>query len=206
MASVKQAHNIPAAESKKSVANHAPISATAATPSPKMAETKAVPEKMDAPASASKGTMAMENIVSKFAAAAKARAEAMTSEFGERAKDAFAKSNKLTEEAMAFNQSNIEAVVESTKIMASSLENLRDDSLSFARKSFEDGSAAFKSFGSVKSPAEFFQLYAENSRKAFDAAVAQGSKNTEFLIKMTNDSFAPLSNRMSVITAGLKSA
>lgn len=148
----------------------------------------------------------MNEFVNKFAEETKARVDEFGSQFGERTQEAFAKTNKLAEEAAAFNQSNIEAVVESTKIAAKNLEVLRDESIAFARKSFEDSNAALQSFASVKSPSDFFKLYAENSKKAFDAAVAQASKNSELLMKMSNESFAPISNRMSVISSQLKVA
>lgn len=169
--------------------------------------TKAVAaEPVKRAASASKGTMNMNDIISKFAAEAKARTEAMTAEFSERTKDALANSSKLAEDAAAFNKGNVDAVVASGKIAAKNLETLRDESTSYVRKSFEDSSAAMQSFASVKSPAEFFRLYAENSKKAFDAAVAQTSKSSEMLVKMTSESFEPISNRMAVITSTLKVA
>jgi phasin family protein len=157
-------------------------------------------------ASVSKGQLNMKDMVTKFAEQAKANAEAFSAEFGARAQDAMTKGSKLAEEATAFNKSNVEAVVESGKIAVKNLETLRDESISFARKSFEDSSHAFKSLTSVTSPAEFFKLYAENSKKAFDAAAAQASKNSELLVKMTSDSFAPISNRMAVISSQLKVA
>lgn len=157
-------------------------------------------------ASVSKGQLNMNDMVTKFAEQAKANAEAFSALFGVRAQDAMSKSSKLAEDAAAFNKSNVEAVVESGKIAVKNLETLRDESISFARKSFEDGSQAVKSLASVKSPAEFFKLYAENSKKAFDAAAAQASKNSELLVKMTNESFAPISNRMSVISSQMKVA
>lgn len=161
-----------------------------------------------------KGVTSMNEFGSKFADAtktpfteeAKANVEAAAAELGSQTKDAFAKTNKLAEDAVAFNKSNVEAVVESTKIAAKNLEVLRDETLSYARKSFEDQSAALKSLLSVKTPADFFNLYAENSKKALEAAIAQGSKNSELLVKLTNESFAPISNRVSVITAQLKVA
>lgn len=137
----------------------------------------------------------MNEFVSKFAEQAKARAEAMSAEFGAR-----------TQEAVEFSKSNVEAVVESGKIAAKNLEALREEGMSFARKSFEDNSAAIKSLTSVSSPMEFFKLLTENNKKAFEATVAQTSKNSEFLVKMATESFAPISNRMSVISAQLKVA
>jgi phasin family protein len=162
-------------------------------PSPKPKAAAAKVNKQAAPVST--GVMTMNEFVSKFAEQAKARAEAMSAEFGAR-----------TQEAVEFSKSNVEAVVESSKIAAKNLEALREEGMSFARKSFEENSAAMKSLTSVSSPMEFFKLLTENNKKAFEAAVAQTSKNSEFLVKMTTESFAPISNRMSVISAKLKVA
>ena len=170
----------------------APKKATAKTIAPKI---KAAPKPV---AAATKGFKTMNDTVKKFAEDAKARTEALTADLGERAKEALAKSSKLAEEAVEFNKANVEALVEAGKIAAKNLETLGQEGVAFARKSFEDTSAALKGYTAVKSPTEFFKLYAENSKKAFDAAVAQTSKTSELVVKMTNDSFAPISNRVSV--------
>ncbi|MBL9071480.1 MAG: phasin family protein [Sphingopyxis sp.] len=179
----------------------APKKATAKTIAP--ATKKAAPK----PAAVlNKGIKTMNDTVKKFADEAKTRAEALTADFQERSKDAFAKSSKLAEEAVEFNKANVEALVEAGKIAAKGLETLGQEGVAFARKSFEDTSAALKGYTAVKTPADFFKLYAENSKKAFDAAVAQTSKTSELVVKLTNDSFAPISNRVSVITSKLKAA
>ena len=178
----------------------APKKAAANTITPKA---KAAPKPV---AAASKGFKTMNDTVKKFAEDAKTRAEAMTAEFNEKAKEAMSKSSKLAEEAVEFNKANIEAMVESGKIAAKGFETLGQEGVAFARKSFEDTSAALKGYTAVKTPADFFKLYAENSKKAFDAAVAQTSKTSELVVKLTNDSFAPISNRVSVITSKMKAA
>lgn len=157
-------------------------------------------------AAATKGLKTMNDTVKKFADETKTRVEALTADFNGRAKEAVAKSSKLAEEAAAFNKANLEALVEAGKIAAKNAEVLGQEGVTFARKSFEDTTAAFKGYTSVKSPTEFFKLYAENSKKAFDAAVAQTSKTSELVVKMANDSFAPISNRVSVITSKMKAA
>ncbi|SNS54949.1 phasin family protein [Sphingopyxis indica] len=179
----------------------APKKAAAKIIAPK--PTKAAPKPAAAP---TKGFKTMNDTVKKFADEAKTRTEALTAEFNEKAKEAMAKSSKLAEEAVEFNKANLEALVESGKIAAKNLETLGQEGVAFARKSFEDTTAAMKGYTAVKSPAEFFKLYAENSKKAFDAAVAQTSKTSELFVKMTNDSFAPISNRVSVITSKMKAA
>ncbi|MBJ7500626.1 MAG: phasin family protein [Sphingopyxis sp.] len=179
----------------------APKKAAAKTIAPKPAKTAPKPAAL-----ATKGLKTMNDTVKKFADEAKTRAETLTADFNEKAKEAFAKSSKLAEEAVEFNKANIEALVESGKIAAKGIETLGQEGVTFARKSFEDTTAALKGYTAVKTPADFFKLYAENSKKAFDAAVAQTSKTSELVVKLTNDSFAPISNRVSVITSKMKAA
>ncbi|PZQ24413.1 MAG: phasin [Sphingopyxis macrogoltabida] len=179
----------------------APKKAAAKTIAPKPA--KAAPKPA---ALATKGLKTMNDTVKKFAEDAKTRAETLTADFNEKAKEAMAKTSKFAEEAVEFNKANIEALVESGKIAAKGAETLGQEGVAFARKSFEDTTAALKGYTAVKTPADFFKLYAENSKKAFDAAVAQTSKTSELVVKLTNDSFAPISNRVSVITSKMKAA
>ena len=157
-------------------------------------------------AAVSKGYKTMNDTVKKFADETKTRVEALSADMNTRAKDAMAKTSKLAEEAVEFNKANVEALVEAGKIAAKNMETLGQEGVTFARKSFEDTTAAFKGYTAVKSPVDFFKLYAENSKKAFDAAVAQTSKTSELVVKMSNESFAPISNRVSVITSKLKAA
>jgi len=179
-----------AAAPKAAAKKVAPKKAAAKTIAPKTL--KAAPKPV---AAATKGFKTMNDTVKKFADEAKTRAEALTADFNEKAK-----------EAVEFNKANVEAFVEAGKIAAKNLEVLGQEGVTFARKSFEDTTAALKGYTAVKSPVDFFKLYAENSKKAFDAAVAQSSKTSELVVKMANDSFAPISNRVSVITSKMKAA
>ncbi|MBA3941379.1 MAG: phasin [Sphingopyxis sp.] len=196
------------AKAKPAVKKAAAPKAVAKKVAPKKAVVKKIaPKAAPKPALlATKGFKTMNDTVKKFADEAKTRTEALTADFNEKAKEAFAKSSKLAEEAVEFNKANVEALVEAGKIAAKGVETLGQEGVAFARKSFEDTTAALKGYTAVKSPTEFFKLYAENSKKAFDAAVAQTSKTSELVVKLTNDSFAPISNRVSVITSKLKAA
>jgi len=196
-------------------AKAAPAAKKAAAPkavAKKVAPKKAIVKKIApkaAPkpvAAASKGFKTMNDTVKKFADEAKTRTEALTADFNAKAKEAMSKTSKLAEEAVEFNKANVEALVEAGKIAAKGIESLGQEGVTFARKSFEDTTAALKGYTAVKTPADFFKLYAENSKKAFDAAVAQTSKTSELVVKLTNDSFAPISNRVSVITSKMKAA
>ena len=203
-------------KTKTVAAKAKPVQKNAAKPAakkvaPKKAAAKTIASKpaKAAPkpaALATKGFKTMNDTVKKFADEAKTRTEALTADFNEKAKEAMSKTSKLAEEAVEFNKANIEALVESGKIAAKGIETLGQEGVTFARKSFEDTTAALKGYTAVKTPADFFKLYAENSKKAFDAAVAQTSKTSELVVKLTNDSFAPISNRVSVITSKMKAA
>ncbi len=196
------------AKAKPAVKKAAAPKAVAKKVAPKKATVKKIaPKAAPKPVAAvSKGIKTMNDTVKKFADEAKTRTEALTADFNEKAKEAMSKTSKLAEEAVEFNKANIEAMVEAGKIAAKNMEVLGQEGVTFARKSFEDTTAALKGYTSVKSPTEFFKLYAENSKKAFDAAVAQTSKTSELVVKMANDSFAPISNRVSVITSKMKAA
>lgn len=174
---------------------------------PKAAAKKIAPKAATKPvAVATKGYKTMNDTVKKFADEAKTRIETLTTDLNGRTKEAMEKSSKLAEEAVAFNKANLEALVEAGKIAAKNVEVLSQEAVAFGRKSVEDATVAFKGYSAIKTPADFFKLYAENSKKAFDAAVAQTSKTSELVVKMANDSFAPISNRVSVITSKMKSA
>lgn len=126
------------------------------------------------------------------------------SEVNEKTKAAVEKTTKLVEEFNDFAKGNVEAIVESSKIAAKGLETLGQDAADYNRKSFEGLTSTLKSFASVKSPTDFFKLQSDYVRSAFDAAVAQGSKNTEALIKLAGDASQPLSNRFAVAAEKVK--
>ena len=55
-------------------------------------------------------------------------------------------------------------------------------------------------------PTELFQLQGELARRNFDALVSFGSKRTEAWVKLYNDAFAPISNRVSVAAEKISKA
>ena len=135
-----------------------------------------------------------------------AKAQALFADFNNRTKAAVEKSTKLVEEANEFAKGNLEAVVESSRIAAKGFESLGQDAAEYSRKSFESATAALKSFASVKSPTELFKLQSDFVRGAFDAYVAEASKNTEAVLKLAGDAAQPISNRFAVAAEKVKTA
>lgn len=141
-----------------------------------------------------------------FAQDAQARATAMFGDFNARTKAAVERSTKLVEELTEFNKGNIEALVESGRVAAKAAETLGQNAAETARKNFEQTTAALKSFASAKTPTEFFQLQSDFARTAFDALIAETSKNSETVLKLAGDVFQPISNRFAVAAEKIKVA
>lgn len=115
-----------------------------------------------------------------------------------KAKEAAEKGREYMTEAGTVAKANFEAVTESGKIAAKGTQDLAKENIEYAKTNFAEAQAAVKSLTAVKSPTEFVTVQTEIARKGFDTMVAQGSKNTETMIKLFGDAFQPLSNRMAV--------
>ncbi len=124
----------------------------------------------------------------------------------EKATEAAEKGKKFAAEAVEFNKANVEAFVEAGKIVAKGAQEIGKTNMEFAKKNFEEVQVAVKELTSVKSPTDFVKLQGELARKGFDTAVAQGSKNTEAMVKLASEMFQPISNRIAATTELFKKA
>lgn len=121
-------------------------------------------------------------------------------------KTAYDKGSEYVSEAVEFNKANLEAIVASGKVLAGGMQDMARDGVEDTKAVFSTFTADAKKMAAVKSPTELFQLQGELARRNFDAMVAYGSKNTEKMIKLANDAFAPVSSRMSVAAEKISKA
>ena len=119
-------------------------------------------------------------------------------EFHTRAKEVYEKSSETLAEATEFAKGNVEAVVESGKILAGGAQDLGKTYVEEAKSAYETLTSDLKELAAVKSPTELFQLQGKIARRNFDAMVAASSKNTEAMIKLYSEAFAPISGRVNV--------
>jgi phasin family protein len=152
------------------------------------------------------GVKKMTETVEKTAKEAQAKAADFFADMREKAAEAAEKGKKVATDAAEFNKANIEAMIEAGKIAAKGAQELGKTNLEYAKKNFEDMQAAVKEVTGVKNPTDFVKLQGEWMRKGFDTAVAQGSKNTEAMVKLANDMFQPISNRFAVAADFFKKA
>lgn len=199
----KTAKKPAAATAKKTTAaRKAPVKKT---PAKKPVAKKAPAKK--APAKAAAKTAATTNPVSKLkdtimATAEKtdltAQAKELAADVQTRVKGAYGKATELASEAGEFNKANVDAVVESGKILFAGAQDMVKSDVETGKAVIEVVTADAKKVAAIKSPTELFELQGEIARRNFDAAVSFGSKRTEAIVKLYNDAFAPISNRVSV--------
>ena len=122
----------------------------------------------------------------------------------ERAKAAVERSAKIVEELADLTRGNVEAIVASSKVAAKGVESLSQDAAEYSRKSFEEASAALKSFAEVKSATDLFKLQGDFARAAFDSAVAESARLSEAFMKIAGDVAEPINSRYTVAAERVK--
>ena len=133
------------------------------------------------------------------------KAQAMLGDVSSRFKTAVEKSSKMGEEMVDFAKGNVEAMVASARVAAKAGETIGQEAADYSRRHLESATAAFKSFATVKSPTELFQLQSEYAKASFDSAVAEASKLSESMMKFAGDIAQPLSNRYAMAAEKFKS-
>jgi hypothetical protein len=160
------------------------------------------------PLPAVEGTKIMNDVMEtgkKFAEDTKAKFETVYAEMNEKAKASVEKSTKAIEEMSDIAKGNVEAMVESSKIAAKAMETMSQEAVDYSRKNFEKATAAFKSFATVKTPTEFFQLHSQMLSSSFDEFTKEAAKNSEAMMKLAGEVAQPLTARVTVVTDKVKS-
>ena len=124
----------------------------------------------------------------------------------ERAKTAFEKSQAAMGEANEFSKGNLEALVETGKVLASGMQTMGKSYVAEVKSAFETMQADAKELTSVKSPKDFVELQSKLARKYFDSVVAFNSKRAEAALKLANEAFQPISSRVSLAVEKVRKA
>lgn len=165
------------------------------------------PELETKPLPATEGTKTMTDYIEhtkSFTDNAKAKFETAYSDFNDKARAGVEKSTKAIEELSEITKGNVEAMVESGKIAAKGMETLGQEAVDYGRKSFERATASFKSFATVKTPTEFFQLHSQLISSSFDDFTKEAARSGEALVKLAGDVAQPLTARVTVVTDKVK--
>ncbi len=107
------------------------------------------------------------------------------------------KFGKGFEEATAFGQETLDALVKSTEIATKAAEELNAEIAAFSKKSFDETVAAAKDIATAKTPTELLEKQAAFATSAFEGFVAQATKWNEAMVASTKESFAPVNARVN---------
>ncbi|MFC7535800.1 phasin family protein [Sphingomonas sp. GCM10030256] len=131
--------------------------------------------------------------------------QSLFAQAGERGQQAIERSRTVAEEMSELARANVEALVETGRIAAAGAQSLGQEAAERAREGFEQAAAQAKTLAEANGPAEFFQLQGEIVRTQFDRFVAENSRMTESLVKLTGEALQPLSNRAAINAEKLNS-
>jgi len=139
--------------------------------------------------------------VKKTVEATTAKTQAQAEKFqaaGQKAfKEGIDKSVASMTELNAHGKKNLEALVESATAAQKGAEALSQQSLGFAKKSWEDGVAAAQSIAQARSVQELVELQTTYAKSAMEAYLAQLTKAADVMTASVKDSFKPINERVT---------
>ena len=140
----------------------------------------------------------VETVVKAGTAAAKAsyeQAVQLTKDQVEKASQNFFKGSG---ELASLGKENLEALVQSSQIVAKGAETFGKQWMGFAQAAVEQNVAAIQSLVAAKTLKEVVDLQNDWAKKAFDSAVAESARLSEMGVKTANDAFEPIKARVNV--------
>jgi phasin family protein len=126
----------------------------------------------------------------------KATSTVETSQF--QFKEGITKTMKTAEDVVAFSQGNMEALMKSSQIWSTGLQDISKQMASSMQASYEEAVSAFKAMTSVKSLKEAVDLQVGLARSAVGKSVTESSKYTDASFKLAEQAIAPISSRMTL--------
>ncbi|MBC7800407.1 MAG: phasin family protein [Gemmatimonadaceae bacterium] len=105
---------------------------------------------------------------------------------------------KTAEEFVTFGQGNVEAMVKSSQIFATGLQDLTKMMAASAQASMDEAMTTFRAMTSVRSVKEAFDLQTTLARTAVEKTMSQTSHVAETSFKLAEQTMAPIASRMSI--------
>ncbi len=104
---------------------------------------------------------------------------------------------KAGEEAAAFGRGNMEALAKSAQAYVSGVQDIGRQAAAMAQGLTEQALEGAKALSNVRSLKEAAEIQANLARAAFERTVSETTKLQEAALKVAEQSFAPLSARMT---------
>jgi len=105
---------------------------------------------------------------------------------------------KTAEQFVSFSQGNVEALVQSSQIVAAGLQDLSKQMAASAQASVDDAMTTFRAMTGVRSLKEAMDLQATSARSAVEKTLTQTTHVAESSFKLAEQAIAPIASRMSL--------
>jgi phasin family protein len=105
---------------------------------------------------------------------------------------------KTAEEFVTFGQGNVEALVKSSQIVATGMQDLTKQIAATMQASMDETMSTFRAMAGVRSIKEAFDLQATLARSTVEKTLAQTGHVADASFKLAEQAIAPLAGRMSV--------
>lgn len=128
--------------------------------------------------------------------------EAAATQFGKATTEVKAnmdKAMKTAEELVSFGQGNLEAMVKSGQIWAAGVQDLSKQMAASAQAQVDQTMATLKALAAVKSLKEAIELQSSLARASVEKAVAETGKLTDASLKLAEQTWAPITARVSLV-------
>ncbi len=104
---------------------------------------------------------------------------------------------KTSEDFVSFGQANVDALVLSSKIVASGLQDLSKMLASSMQASIDEAMNTFHALGSVRSVQEAIDLQATLARSTVEKTLTQTGQVAETSLRLAEQAIAPIASRMT---------
>ena len=111
---------------------------------------------------------------------------------------------KSAEQLISFGQGNIDALVRSSQIVATGLQDMSKQIAANAQSTMDDSMSTFRAFAGIRSFKDIFEMQANFARTSIEKAVSQTGQLTEASFKLAEQACAPIVGRMTVAVEGFK--
>ncbi len=113
---------------------------------------------------------------------------------------------KTAEQFITFGQGNVEAMVKSSQIVASGLQDLSKQMAANAQAVVEESLSTFRAIAGVRSVKEVFDLQTSFARASLEKAMSQTGQITEASLKLAEQAYSPLAARATLAVESSKPA
>ena len=113
---------------------------------------------------------------------------------------------KTPEEFVSFGQANVDAMVKSSQILATGVQDLTKQFATAAQASIEEVMANFRAISTVKSVKEAIELQTNLARSAVEKSLAQTGQVADQSFKLAEQALAPIAGRLAIASDTFKAA